>query len=199
VAGEGVLVLNLGQEIFAWQPHTGRYLQVTADDGRVLAFAQSTTGDKIVYVRAGRLIRQPGTPEALRSLSLRLLELPTMELSPPVDLPGDVRKVELWFPGAGMAALRVTSGTGEIQHFRFSGQRLETAPPSAPPPGTPTTVLTPDGVGPSSRRFATCAFSASDVAGKEESRSVRISVGKRTDALLDAKHGAGLYGLPFPK
>jgi tetratricopeptide (TPR) repeat protein len=199
VAGEGVLVLNLGQEIFAWQPRTGRYLQVTADDGRVLAFAQSTSSDKIVYVRAGRLIRQAGRPEVLRGLSLRLLELPTMELSPPVDLPGDVRKVELWFPGAGMAALRVTTAAGETQHYRFAGQSLDPASPSVPSSGTPTTVLTTDGVSGSTRKFTGCAFSARDDVGKDELPSVRLSVAKRPDAFLDAKHGAGLYGLPFPK
>lgn len=199
VAGEGVLVLNLGQEIFAWQPRSGRYLQVSADDGRVLALAQSTTGDKIVYVRAGRLVRQAGTPDVLRGLSLRFLELPTMDIGVPVDLPGDVHKVELWFPGAGMSALRVTSANGETQHYRFAGQVLEPAAASAAPPGTPTTVLTPDGVAPASRKFNPCTFSAEDRKAKDGVPSIRISVAKRRDLLIDAKHGAGLYGLFFPR
>jgi hypothetical protein len=44
VAGRGILVLGLNQELFVWIPETGRYLQVTAEDGRVLAYAVSPTG-----------------------------------------------------------------------------------------------------------------------------------------------------------
>ncbi len=198
LASQGVSVLNLGQEIFAWHPRTGRYFQVTADDGRVLAFAQSTSGDKIAYLRAGRLIRQAGRPELLRGLSLRLLELSTMELSRPVDLPGDVQRVELWFPGAGMAVLRVTGAAGETRAFRFAGQALEPAPiTTAPPRGTPSTVLAFNGVVRAARTFRDCAFTAADAGGRAEPR-LRISLPRQRGFFLDAKHGAGLYGLPFP-
>jgi len=60
--GQGVLVLGMNQEIYAWLPGSGRYLPITSEDGRVLVFAESPDGRRIVFVRAGRLVRTPVSP-----------------------------------------------------------------------------------------------------------------------------------------
>ena len=50
----------------------------------------------MVYVRAGKLVRGPGGPPRLRGLALRHLDVPTMALGAPVELPGDVEELSLW-------------------------------------------------------------------------------------------------------
>jgi len=105
--GPVVLVLGLRQEVFAWSPVTGRYRQLTAEDGRVLAFAPSPDHRRILYVTAEKLVRRPGGPSALRGVALHLLALPTMTAGPPVPIEGDVTRlavVPLSSPqGAGFA------------------------------------------------------------------------------------------------
>ena len=55
--GPGVFLLNPHQEIWAYAPRTERYLQVTAEDGHVVALAPSSDGRRIVYVTAEKLVR----------------------------------------------------------------------------------------------------------------------------------------------
>jgi hypothetical protein len=196
--GQGVLVLGLNQEIFAWLPATGRYRQVTSDDGRVLAALRSLDGRTVVYVRAGKLVREAQGPGRLRGLSLRRLDVATMVLGPPVDLPGDLDA--LWLrPGpAGsdaVARVRLRTAQGETQHLLVS-DALVPAPAEA---GDWTVHLTGAGVeargkvaGP-----AACAFRAADESPAKQPPRVRVTAGKQS-RILDAPLGAGLYGLPFP-
>jgi hypothetical protein len=193
--GQGVLVLGVNQEIFAWLPQTGRYRQVTSDDGRVLAFVRSADGRTVTYLRAGKLVRD-GATSLLRGLSLRRLDLPSMTLDASVPLPGDLATVELWPASAGAAELRVRDASGERHVFRFAGQALQ--PASLSPAAQATTPVTLTGQGLDTHLELTgpadCRYRARDAAGKIDIAPAR---GKRFT--LDTALGAGLFGLPFPR
>jgi hypothetical protein len=197
LAGQGVLVLALGQEIFGWLPRTGRYRQVTAEDGRVLAFARSDDGRTVLYVRAGKLVRAPGAPAALRALSLRRLEVPTMSLSREISLPDDVTALELRLPPGSAPEIRLATAGRGLRVFRLQGDALLAVPASPPPPG-PTVRLTAAGVAAATRtvELPACHLRAAD----DRTRDVpRVHISARGTALdLDARHGAGLSGLGFP-
>lgn len=92
---EGVFILGPQQEAFAWSPVTGRYRQLTAEDGRVLAIARSPDRRRLLYVTAEKLIRAGAGKEAYRGLALRVLDLPAMSLGPAIPLEGDVTRLEL--------------------------------------------------------------------------------------------------------
>jgi hypothetical protein len=102
-AGTVVLVLGLRQEVFAWSPATGRYRQLTAEDGRVLAFAPSLDRRRLLYVTAEKLVRRANGPSALRGVALHTLELPTMTAGTPVPIDGDLTRLAIVPLGAGFA------------------------------------------------------------------------------------------------
>jgi hypothetical protein len=197
--GQGVLVLGMNQEIYAWLPRSGRYLPITAEDGRVLAFVKSQDGRRIVFVRAGRLVRTPGQPDLLRGLSVRQLDLASMALGPVIDVPGDMRQFTMWFSGGGAVEMEVAGPKGASGKFRFDGQTLEPAGEVRGRFGHPI-VLTATGVAPGTRVVtdAACGFSAHDETDAQGLPSIRISARKGKGFLLDARYGAGLAGLPFP-
>jgi hypothetical protein len=197
--GSGVLVLGLNQEIFAWLPAAGRYLQVTADDGRVLAAVRSDDGRTVVYIRGGKLVRAGQTPAVLRGLSLRRLEVATMTLGPPVELPGDVLTLSLFPPGASSTELRVTRPGGEGQSYRLMGEALISAPALSPAAqlGHPVR-LTGAGVEESARLSgpAACPYQAADEGTPGQPPRVRVTTRNAT-MIVPAPFGAGLFGLPF--
>jgi len=198
VTGEGVLVLGLNQEVFSWNPETGRYLQVTAEDGRVLAFAASPDGGRVAYLLAGRLVRSPGQTERLRGLGLRVLELSTMTVGPLVPLPEDVVRAELWF--AAQPRLRLKNGAGATSTFALGPDGLEPGAANARPGARQAVLLTGRGVEPTPPqvRRGKCGFSLR--MRKEEDGPWRIEVVRPRGKpfALDARFGAGLRGLPFP-
>jgi hypothetical protein len=195
---EGVLVLGLAQEIFAWIPETGRYFQLTAEDGRVLALARSADGNRVAYLLAGKLIRLPGQTALLRGLSLRVLDVPTMSQTKSVAIPGDVGRVRLWF--STKPELSVTDALGATTGFRVVGDMLEPAPAVSPPARADSVVLTGLGVEAKSRRSGQpgCRF---DLSARKDADGIwRIQVSRPGMKAfpLDARYGAGLSGLPFP-
>jgi len=198
VAGQGVLVLGLNQELFAWIPETGRYLQVTAEDGHVLGYAISADGRKVAFLLAGKLVRAPGQAALLRGLSLRVLEIPTMSLGKPVPIPGDVNKVQLWF--AATPALKVTDASSNTSVLVQVDDRFEAASvPTARFLGESVEV-SGLGVEPGRLRVAraNCGFtlaSQKDFAGLWH---VVVSRPGNKPFNLDTRYGAGLAGLPFP-
>jgi hypothetical protein len=193
--GQGVLVLALNQEIFAWLPATGRYRQITAEDGRVLAAARSDDGRTVVYVRAGKLVRGQGAPR-LRGLSLRRLDVPTMTLSAPIDLPGDAQELSLRAPGT-VPELTILRPAAPPQHYRLVGERLVPGPAPRPVSSLREVHLTGAGVAEAATVTGKgpCAFVASDDRATGPGQ-VRISAQKRRWTLA-APFGAGLFGLPF--
>jgi hypothetical protein len=196
-----VLVLGLSQELFAWLPRSGRYRQLTTDDGRVLAALRSEDGRTVVYVRGSKLVRSGGAAPHLRGLSLRRLEVARMALGPPVELPGDVAELSLWPASGATAELAVTAPGGPPRFYRLKGDLLEAV--AAPSPETrrrPPVRLTGRGVTDPGRldRPAPCAFRAADDFSGNHPPRVQITAGKKT-LILAAPLGAGLYGLPFPQ
>ncbi len=196
---EGVLVLGLAQEIFAWIPETGRYFQLTAEDGRVLAFARSADGTRVAYLLAGKLVRLPGQDACLRGLSVRVLDIPTMSQSKSVAIPGDIRQVRLWF--AARPELSVTDSLGRISGFRVASDTLEPATASNPPARTDSVALSGLGVEAKSRRGGrtACRFDLSARKGADGIWRIQVSRPGMTSFPLDAKYGAGLSGLPFSR
>jgi hypothetical protein len=198
----GVLYLGLEQEILAWLPASGTYRQVTAEEGRVLGFVQSPDGRTVVYVRAGRLVREPGRKPRLRALSLRRLDLSTMALGPEVPIPADVVELRVEPPAADSTS-RVVIDTGQaVSVHRFDGSSL--VPLAGEPPrvkvGRRLLRLTPAGVEGSDRqaRAAPCRFEARDVRPADATPGVRIEGQGGKPFLLEAPFGAGLRGLLFP-
>ena len=95
--GQGVLVLGMNQEIYAWLPRSGRYLPVTAEDGRVLAFVRSPDGQPDrVRARGPSGVRRQVSRNCCADFGVRQLDLASMALGPVVELPGDVRRIILW-------------------------------------------------------------------------------------------------------
>jgi hypothetical protein len=198
---KGVLYLGLNQEVFAWLPATGRYWQVTAEDGRVLALARSADHRKMVYVVAGKLVREPGRPHALRALGLRMLDLSTMALGKLVPIEGDVTRLDLAFPAHAAAALiRVARAGQGVQTYRFAGQSLEPIPDHIRQSDNPT-VLTGRGVvgGRSQTTSPPCAFAARAIHPRGEPPAIAITPRRGRPFRLLGPHGAGLLGLPFPE
>jgi hypothetical protein len=199
--GQGVLVLGLNQDIYAWIPQTGRFLQVTSEDGRVLAFVRSSDGHKLVLLRAGRLLRIPGQPELLRGLGVRELDLDTMTSGPVVELPGDAREVSFW-PAAGATILRITGPLGSSGLFRFDGKTLAPAGSgfARPLPGARVVRLSNRGVLAlaSQELDSECRLLLRDELDPKGLPLVRVVPRKGKTFFLDTRYGAGLAGLPFP-
>jgi len=200
--GQGILVLAMNQEIYAWLPRSGRFLPLTAEDGRVLAFVKSPDGHRIVFVRAGRLVRGAGQADLLRGLSVRQLDLASMALGPVIELPGDVRQLTLWPAARDSVELDVAGTVGVSSKYQFDGEKLQPAQTihrrfsaSVHP-----VVLTAAGVAPTSRVVsdAGCSFSAHDEISGNGLPGIRISARAGKGFFLDARYGAGLDGLPFP-
>jgi hypothetical protein len=198
VSGKGVLVLALNQEVFSWNPATGRFFQLTAEDGRVLAFAVSPDGGRVAYLLAGKLVRSPGRPDLLRGLALRVLELGTMTLGPLVPLPADVARAELWF--AAQPRLRLQHASGGTSSWALGADGLlSSSAATRPRPGEPV-VLAGRGVEPTAPlrvRRGKCRFSLRMQQAGDLWRIEVVRRGAKPFA-LDARYGAGLRGLPFP-
>jgi hypothetical protein len=193
VTGEGVLVLGLNQEAFAWVPQTGRFVQLTAEDGRVLALVASDDGQRILYVLGGKLVRVPGQTERLRGLAVRVLDVATSTPGPPIPLPGDVAKVQLSFARHPMVRLWGQSPPGAT--FAVGDAGLEAT--SAPLPAG-VVELTPSGVRPAERHVKSpCAMTLAPWRAAKDVWRIRVGKGGKTSE-LDTRYGAGLFGLPFP-
>jgi hypothetical protein len=197
VAGQGVLVLGLNQELFVWLPKTGRYLQVTAEDGHVLTYAVSGDGQRVAYLLASKLVRSPGQVALLRGLSLRVLDLPTMALGKVVSIPGDVKRVQLSF--SALPVLKVTDASSTTTVLSLSEDRLESASAATVRSLADAVEVSGAGVEPAKRKLvrSNCSFV---LATQKDSVGLwRIVVSRRDGKAfnLDTRYGAGLTGLPF--
>jgi hypothetical protein len=198
VAGVGVLALGLNQEIFVWIPQTGRYLQVTAEDGRVLTYAVSADGRRLVYLLAGKLVRSPGREALLRGLALRVLDIPTMALGKVVPIPGDVRRVQLSF--SALPVLKVTDASSTTSVLSLSEDRLEPASLVTSRAPVDWVEVSGAGVRPGKRKVARSKCDVALATQKDSAGLWRIVVSRPSGKSfnLDTRYGAGLFGLPFP-
>lgn len=197
----GTLHLGLEQEIFAWNPRTGRHRQVTADDGRVLGFLASPDGRTLVYVRAGKLIRSPGQPDRFRDVTLRRLDVPTMSLGPPVPVPGDVERLRIDTPTPAGSRVEIVAVDG-ASAYRFDGQRLHPEPHRAAAALTGALILDGQGIAaarPLRLTLGGCHFQAVDKRPAKEPPAVRVRPPGRPSFSLPTTFGTGLGGLPLPK
>lgn len=205
VGGVGQLVLDPKQEVFAWQPRTGRFLQVTAEDGRVLAALPSPDGRRVLYVRGEKLIRdEPAGPAHFRGLVVRVLDLRTMTIALSAEVPGDTLRVDLdWSPGPAAIAIPRADSVGPS---RLEAPRLILVGSKFVPAGElarrgrasrPHVALTGEGpvAGPTARSLiGACALAIGEAGGK-----LFIKRGQRRIRGLAIEHGAGLFGLPFAR
>jgi hypothetical protein len=198
--GGGAFILNPHQEVFAFLPATGRFRQLTAEDGHVVAVALAPDRRRIVYVTAEKLVRGPG-PDAvtLDGVALGELTLATMSAGPPVRIAGAVRRIEI-------------GGTPHGFVFRIDGERtsglyaLGGAQGALVPqggrkvPGAPLAVLTPGGTlpAPAATLPGACPVTARDTSAAGGGRSVVVSLRGHPPRTLGAALGAGLSGLPLP-
>jgi hypothetical protein len=199
-AGAGEFILNPHQEVYAFSPTTGRFRQLSSEDGHVLAVARTPDGRGIVYVTGEKLLRgaKPGDL-ALEGVALHGLTLASMTASPAVPIAGAVRRLEIAATARGLV-------------FRIEGDRLagrfalspgNTLVPTRTAATPPVAVLTATGALPSAAGSAAtvasgCATSARELQGGSARRSLLVSARGRPSRAIGATLGAGLVGLPLP-
>lgn len=198
VSGEGALLLSLNQEVFAWNPDTGRYFQVTAEDGHVLGFVRSADRRRVAYLTGGKLVHATGRRDVLRGLSLRVLDIGTMALGPAVAIPAEVSAVELGFVAS--PELLVTGQDDTHAAFRLGEAGLEKIDSFRRAENLESLLLTSAGVQPhdSSSRRPDCRFQLVNRQSGAGLRQVEVRPARGKPFVLDARYGAGLPGLPFP-
>jgi hypothetical protein len=189
----------LYQEVFSYQPSTGRYLQVTSEDGSVLALAATPDNRMLAYVTGTKLINVRDKPSLLRGLAVRTLSLATMELSRSIPFPSDMRKIAFGISPSGVVEVEYIDENNAKGFLRFDGDRLEPIEKPTVPKRVPRTVLTYEGVSPNELASlkGQCNYSLKD--GKDINvPKVAVLVGKKELFQLKARYGAGLRGIPFP-
>jgi len=205
--GAGVFILGPQQEAYAWSPVTGRYRQLTAEDGRVLAVLPLSDRRRLLYVTGDKLVRAASGAEALRGIALRILDLPTMSLGPPVPVAGDVTRLEL----EAQARQFLVHVAGDKTEGRFTVEpHVAALMPRAQPPlrrhdragdvaGTAVVITARGAVGSREQRLrGACPLLARNREGKGEGgvSTIEIVVPGRKPLLLKPRLGAGLAGLP---
>jgi hypothetical protein len=198
--GEGVFILNPHQEVYAFIAETGRFRQLTAEDGRVIALARSADRRRIAYVTAEKLVRGSKGELALRGVALGELSLPTMVALPPVRIDGDVQKLDIGEAPGGFA-FHVTGERLNGFYRRGAGDVLAPFSTAESHRGMrKLTQLTPQGTALATSLGdprAGCA-GATERVGAGGVHTLVIRARGRADRRLGEKLGAGFAGLPLP-
>jgi hypothetical protein len=200
--GPGTFLLNPRQEAFAFLPATGRFRQLTAEDGHVVAIARAPDGRRLAYVTAKQWVRGTAPKDvALRGVGLHELTLATMAAAPRLPVEGDVRRLELLATPRGIAyRIEGSSRPGPPSTF-LRGDDALVPYPGAPPGRAPRlAVLT--GTGAAMAAPLTVGGSCPLVA-RDDARGPRTVVvsgrGRRgSEKVIGSRLGAGLAGLPLP-
>lgn len=204
--GPGTFLLNPRQEAFAYLPATGRFRQLTAEDGHVVVIARSGDGRKLVYATARQWVRGVAANDVrLRGVALHELTLATMTTAPPIALEGELRRLELLGTPRGIAFRieRAAERSPETAAFvRGEGGTLVPYPGPLPRRATRLAVLAGGGAAAGGAVTVTgrCPFVARDVDARG-ARTVVVSGRGRTalrDKVIGNRFGAGLAGLPLP-
>lgn len=198
--GVGTFVIRTFQEIFSYLPESGRFVQATAEDGRVLAWAASRDGNRFAYVLGGKMIRRPNTKPLLRDLSVRLVNSATLRPSTSVALPEDIETLSLSFSPGGSLELELVNGKQQMTRMQFDGERLETVDRLVTPASFLRTVLTGEGVLENKLEVnkQRCPFTLLVKQTKSGEPSILVHTKKQNPFFLPAPYGAGIWGLPFP-
>jgi len=199
--GTGFFILNPHQEVYAFLPGTGRFRQLTAEDGRVLAMTPTPDRRRIIYVTADKLIRGANADDlALRGVAIGELTLSTMSAEAPIKIQGDVRRVDIGAVGA-MSTFVIqgdrTSGT-----FR-RGEKGTLEPLPASVRARAATTLTPRGVVAVGGAAPTvgppaCRVTAQQISTPGKPPLVVVKTPGRPPLRIGEQFGAGLDGLPIP-
>jgi hypothetical protein len=199
--GPGFFILNPHQEVYAFLPTTGRFRQLTSEDGRVLALLRTPDRRRVVYVTAEKLIRGAKDDDlALRGVAIGELTLATMTAEPAIRVAGDVRRLELAAVGA-MVTFRIDGDRVSGLFRRADRGALDPLPPN--PRGKGGAIVTARGAEPAAGpplRIAPagCQATAREIVAPGKPRTVVVSAPGRSPRRLGEQFGAGLVGLPIP-
>jgi hypothetical protein len=198
--GAGEFILNPHQEVFAFTPATGRFRQLTAEEGHVVAVAVAPDRRRIVYVTAEKLVRG-ARPDAvtLDGVAFGELTLASMSAAPPVRVAGGVRRIEIG--GAPHGFLFRIEGERTSGLFALGGASGNLAPQGGRKlAGAPLAVLTAGGA--MAVNAATipgaCPVTVRDVKSARVARAIDLTLRGHSPRTLDGGQGAGLAGLPLP-
>jgi hypothetical protein len=199
--GPGFFILNPHQEVYAFLPATGRFRQLTNEDGRVLALVRGPDRRRIVYVTAEKLIRGATDAElTLRGVALGELTLATMTAEPPIRVAGDVRRLEIATVGV-ITTFKIDGDKVSGLFRRGDRGTLEPLPPGTG--GRTGAVVTARGAEPAAGAApvvgrAGCRATAREVTTAGKPRTVVVSAPGRPARRIGDRFGAGLVGLPIP-
>ncbi len=196
--GAGEFILNPHQEVYAFTPATGRFRQLTAEDGHVLAVARAPDRRRIVYVTGEKLLRGAKSEDlTLEGVALHELTLATMTTGPAVPIVGGVRRIEIAAGPRGMV-FRID---GDRAGGRFVIGAASTLVPAGPAKAPAMAVLTAEGALPAPGAVAipgACPVLARETKAGEGARAIVVSARARAPCLIGETWGAGLVGLPLP-
>ena len=192
--GGGEYILNPHQEVFAFTPATGRFRQLTAEDGHVVAVARSADGRRIAYVTAQKFIQ--GEMPGLDGVAITELTLATMSALPPVPVPGVVAGIGIRSTSRGF----VFDILGRVEGSFVQGPGGTLVPFGRLPRKPAPVALTAHGTLPVKATTipGTCPVSVRDVDSHDGGRSVVVSLRGGRSVKLGGAQGAGLAGLPLP-
>jgi len=199
--GPGFFILNPHQEVYAFLPGTGRFRQLTAEDGRVLAMTPTPDGRRIVYVTADKLIRGAKPDElALRGVAIAELTLATMSSEAPVKIAGDVRRIEI-IPVGATLMFRIDGDRVAGTFRRGDRGMLDPLPPA--PRAKAGAIVTARGAEPAAgaapaAAAAGCRATVRETAAPGKPRTIVVSAPGRPARRIGEAFGAGLVGLPLP-
>jgi hypothetical protein len=192
----GRFILNPHQEAFAYLPETGRFRQLTAEDGHVVAVARSPDRRRILVVTAQTLIK--GEKPGLDGVAVRELTLATMSVSPPAQFPGAMADLLVHATPHGFL-MQVVNGRGNPWFTLGSNGALVPAGAAARIPvvaavrawGTDAVNSEPIG--------GACGIVARDRPGKGGAARVIEVTARGRSRIIGEPFGAGLAGLPLPR
>jgi len=212
---QGVFILGLRQEAYAYLPARGVYRQLSATDGRLLALLPSSRSTWLAVVTGEKLVRLHGRT-AVRGLTVEQWELPSLRVKGRWRAPFDVERLALWErgislhvaadPGADPGAGPGTAGGGTKAGWGTAFRMVEGEHPvDVPPPRAEESALLVDGAGAHlGRRFplevghGVCRWQASAITGGAGT-AARIELRRKGSPplVLAPPHGATLGGFLF--
>jgi hypothetical protein len=207
VETQGVFILGLRQEAFAYLPARGVYRQLSATDGRLLALLPSSRSTWLAVVTGEKLVRMQGRT-AVRGLTVEHWELPSLRVKARWRAPFDVERLALWERGSSLhVAADGGAGVGGTKAGWGTAFRMVEGehPVDVPPPRAEESALLVDGAGAHlGRRFplevgqGACRWQATSMAGAAGT-AARIELRRRGSppVVLAPPHGATLGGFLF--
>ncbi|HVY39425.1 MAG TPA: hypothetical protein VHM31_15895 [Polyangia bacterium] len=196
--GNGEFILNPHQEVYAYLPETGRFRQLTADDGHVVAVARSADRRRLLTVTAQKWIRgQKGALDGgLAGVALRELTLATMTEAVPIAIAGTVSRLEVRAAAHGF----VVQVAGARTNGWFTPGANGTLVPAGPARAPRVAVLGAAGAEsvPTVSIGGPCAIVAHDRSDSGAPRVISVTGRGRPPVTLGERFGAGLAGLPLP-